>query len=432
MSHVWLWAAIGASGAALLFLLAHLALYHFSRVRLEEALRRRGRLDRLRTLYRHHEALSRATFLAYVLALVLTAVSAAAWGVGHFGPTWKGWATGGAVAAGLALTLGGVIPAAWARYGADPVLVRVLVVAQVLRWVVKPVALVLAPLEGLTRRLLGVSPGERPHSHIEEELRSVVTEGQREGALREDQKDMIESVLDLRKEDTSEIMTPRTDIVSIGADAAPDEARQTIARSGFSRIPVCEGNIDTVVGILYAKDLLQVFGRPGAEGLRVRQCMRQPLFVPETKKLDELYAEFLAHKVHIAIVLDEYGGTAGLVTIEDIIEEIFGDIVDEYETDRPQPIRRLGERAFEVEARLRIAEVNDELNLALPEGEDYETLGGFLLSRLGTIPKAGQALDYGGVHITVAEADERRVVRLRLEWPAEEAQAPAVAPRHEG
>jgi CBS domain containing-hemolysin-like protein len=426
LSQWWLWAAIGASGAALFLRLAHQALRDFSRARLEKALERRGRLDRLRRLYEHHGPLGQATFLAYVLCLVLTTLSATAWGLGQFGPTWKGWMAAAAVAAGLSLTLGGVIPAAWARYAADAVLVHVLPILQVVRWGLRPLTAALAPLEGLTRRLLGVPRGARPHSHIEEEIRSVVMEGEREGVLLEDQKDMIENVIDLKKEDTSEIMTPRTDIVSVQAGASLPEARQLIAQSGFSRIPVCETNIDTIVGILYAKDLLQRLGRPDADRLRARDAMREPLFVPETKKLDELYAEFIAHKVHIAIVLDEYGGTAGLVTIEDVIEEIFGDITDEYEAERPKPIRRLGDRAFEVEARLRINEVNDELELDLPEGEDYETIGGFLLSRLGTIPKAGQTLDHDAVHMTVVEADERRIVRLRLEL------APPTPPPDEG
>jgi CBS domain containing-hemolysin-like protein len=214
-------------------------------------------------------------------------------------------------------------------------------------------------------------------------------------------------------------MTPRTDIVAIEADSSPEEARRLIADSGHSRIPVTDGHIDRIVGILYAKDLLQQFGREGAGDLRVRQVMREPLFVPETKKLDELQAELQAHKVHIAIVLDEYGGTAGLVTIEDIIEEVFGEIVDEYEREPPQPIRRAEDGAYVVEARVHINELNHELGLDLPEDEDYETIGGFVLSRLGTIPKEGDVFSEDGLRITVLEAEERRVMRLRIDLAPE-------------
>jgi CBS domain containing-hemolysin-like protein len=227
---------------------------------------------------------------------------------------------------------------------------------------------------------------------------------------------MIEGVIRFKKADVTETMTPRTDIVSIDADATPDEARRLIVLSGHSRIPVTGGAIDTIVGILYAKDLLsdEAAGRTTAP-VRVADVMRPPLFIPATKRLDELLAEFQRAKVHMAVVLDEYGGTAGLVTIEDLIEEIFGVITDEHEDAPPSPIRRIAPRTWEVEARAHIDELNDELSLNLPENEDYETIGGFVLSRLGYIPKAGESLEHQGLRITVLEAEDRRITRLRIE-----------------
>ena len=165
------------------------------------------------------------------------------------------------------------------------------------------------------------------------------------------------------------------------------------------------GNIDTIVGILYAKDLLDRAGDAGGEPPRAKDVCRPPLFVPETKKLDELLQEFQGDQVHMAIVLDEYGGTAGLVTIEDVVEEIVGEIIDEYEQAPPAPIRRLEGRSFEVEARVHIRQLNEELGLALPESDDYETIGGFVLSRMGYIPKAGEALQDPALKITVLEAE---------------------------
>ncbi|MBM4018790.1 MAG: HlyC/CorC family transporter, partial [Planctomycetes bacterium] len=224
--------------------------------------------------------------------------------------------------------------------------------------------------------------------------------------------------------DAGQIMTPRTDIVSIEASASADAARALVAASGHSRIPVTKGNIDTVVGILYAKDLLErACGTAGATELRVRDVMRPPLFVPETKRLDELLREFQGDKVHVAIVLDEYGGTAGLVTIEDVVEEIVGEIVDEYEQAPPKPVRPVAERSWEVEARLRIDELNRELGLAIPEHEDYETIGGFVLARMGYIPKAGEAFEHDGARVTVVEAEARRIVKVRIDLPPPE-QAP--------
>ena len=272
------------------------------------------------------------------------------------------------------------------------------------------------------RRLAGVPKDAAPGSDIEQEIVSVADEGEREGAIEENQVDMIENVLKFRRADASQIMTPRTDIVSLDAHESVEAARRLIAKSGYSRIPATRDNLDTIVGILYAKDLLDHAFDEKAEHLTVEDVMRRALFVPETKPLDELLRKFQVNKVHMAVVLDEYGGTSGLVTIEDILEEIVGEIVDEYEPEPPKSIRRVGERAFEVEARVHIDELNDELEVHLPEDDDYETVGGFVLSQLGYIPKAGESLEHNELRITVLEAEERRITRLRVELAAAKAE----------
>jgi putative hemolysin len=415
LSHLWLGFGIVAAGLAMFFALAGHALSRFSRARLEEALVRRGRAKELGRLFAHHDDLVRTTALLHVLALVAWTATAILWASAEFGAP-IGWLVGVILAAAGAASLGGVIPMAWARYAPESVLATMLPALHVCRVVFLPASRLLGTLDGLVRRLAGVPAGAAARSHIEEELRSVVSEGEREGALEEDQKEMIEGVLRFKKADVTETMTPRTDIVSIDADAVPLEARRLIVRSGHSRIPVTGGNVDTIVGILYAKDLLSDGANAGTPApARVGDLMRPPLFVPVTKRLDELLAEFQRAKVHMAVVLDEYGGTAGLVTIEDLIEEIFGEIADEYEEASPAPIRRAGPHAFEVEARVHIDELNDELSLDLPEDEDYETIGGFVLSRLGYIPKAGEVFACNGLRITVLEAEERRIRRLRLD-----------------
>ena len=441
MSHVWLGSGIVAAGLAMFFALAGHALSRFSRARLEELLERRGRAEELGRLFAHHDDLVRTTVLLHALALVAWTAAAILWASAQFGAP-LGWPVGVILAAAGAVSLGGVLPMAWARVAPESVLAATLPVLHACRLAFQPAARFLGILDGLVRRLAGV-PGGAAASPIEEELCSVVSEGERQGALHEDQKDMIEGVIRFKKADVTEIMTPRTDIVSIDADASAESARQLIVRSGHSRIPVTGGAIDAIVGILYAKDLLSdeaagrtpaspsaqrdlaVGGRGEPAPVRVRDVMRPPLFIPATKRLDELLAELRRAKVHMAVVLDEYGGTAGLVTLEDLIEEIFGDIADEYEEASPHPIRRVGPGAFEVEARARVDKLNDELGLRLPENEDYETIGGFVLSRLGSIPKAGATLDYRGVRITVLEAEERRIVRLRVEPEAHVSTAPA-------
>ena len=416
--YVWLVLGVVATGLALFFGLTTSALRSFSRSRLEDALRRRGRLADLARLYLRHEDLLQINRSLHILSLTALTVIAEIWSVERFGPTAAGWIVGAAVAGVLGVTLGGVVPLAWAKYSAEGVLVATLPVCHACRRMFLPVRRTLQVLDELVRRLVGAPEGFKEISHIEEEIRSVVAEGEREGLLEKDQKDMIDKVIRFPRSDASQIMTPRTDIVSIEAAATAAEARALVASSGHSRIPVTRGNIDTVVGILYAKDLLERSGDEGGEPLRVRSVMRPPLFVPETKRLDELLREFQGDKVHMAIVLDEYGGTAGLVTIEDVVEEIVGEIVDEYEQEPPKTIKSVAERSFEVDARARIDELRRELGLEIPQSEDYETVGGFVLSRLGYIPRAGETLDHQGTRITVLEAEERRVTRLRIDLPA--------------
>jgi len=424
-SYVWLFLGFTSAGLALYFGLTTSALRSFSRSRLEEALRRRGRLDDLKRLYRRHEDLLQVNRALHILSLVALTVFVEIWSVDNFGPTVEGWIIGAAVAGLLGVTLGGVVPMAWAKYAAESVLVTTLPLCLACRQLFLPAGRTLQVLDEFVRRLVGAPADFKEFSHIEEEILSVAAEGEREGLLEKDQKDMIEKAIRFRRSDASQIMTPRTDIVSIESTASAAEARALVASSGHSRIPVTRGNIDTVVGVLYAKDLLERSDDEGREPLRVKSIMRPPLFVPETKRLDELLREFQGDKVHMAIVLDEYGGTAGLVTIEDVVEQIVGEIVDEYEQEPPKTIRSVAERSFEVDARTRIDELRRETGLELPASDDYETVGGFVLSRLGYIPKAGETLDHQGARISVLEAEERRVTRLRIDLPAPAAETTA-------
>lgn len=416
LSNVWFWSGVGATGLALFFALTTYALRSFSRARLEEVLRARGRLHRLRHFYAHHNDLVQTTGILHITSLVACTAFLEFWAIDCFEGPVRSRLIGLGMAAALGLTFGGVIPMAWAKYVPESVLMVTLPWVQACRTAILPALRALQLLDRLVRRLAGVT-GEAPAlSYIEEEIRSVVSEGEREGVIEEDQKDMIESVISFKKADVGQIMTPRTDIESIDTEATVAEAYESINRTGFSRVPVTQGSLDSIVGIVYAKDLLVRGSAREGEMLPVRDLMRKPLFVPETKKLDELLREFQTAKVHVAIVLDEYGGTAGLVTIEDILEEIVGEIVDEYEETPPAPIRRDEDGSYVVEARVRIDELNDELSVSLPEAEDYETIGGYVLSCLGYIPKVGETLDTNGLRISVLEAEERRVKRLRIEF----------------
>ncbi len=411
--YVWFALGLSATGLASFFALAHQALRTFSRPRLEEILDRKGRPAN--RLLDHQENLVRTTAALYGLSLVAMVVLLERWSLARFGPTPAGWLVGAGVSAVLAVVFGGAVPVAWAACSAESVLASTLPILHTTRLAFGPCRRVLALLDHLVRRLAGAPKRDEALSAIEEEIVSVADEGEREGALEEEQKDMIANVIKFTRSDASQIMTPRTDVTSIEAEETVDAARRLIAESGFSRIPATRGNLDAIVGILYAKDLLPGPAADADTPLHVADVMRKPLLVPETKRLDELLRDFQANKVHIAIVLDEYGGTAGLVTIEDVLEEIVGEIVDEYEPEPDQPIRRVADHAFQVDARVHIDELNGALGLALPEHDDYETIGGFVLSRLGYIPKADESLEQDGLVITVVEADPRHITRLRLD-----------------
>jgi len=279
-------------------------------------------------------------------------------------------------------------------------------------------------VDAVIRRLAGV-PAEEDGDAVEEmerEILDAVSEGERQGAVSEEEREMIESVIELRTTRVDGIMTTRTDIVAIPMAAGFEEARTLIREQGHSRIPVYEQTIDRILGILYAKDLLHV---KSAEVFDIRKVMRKPLFVPTTKWVRDLLHDFRQQKVHIAIVLDEYGGTAGLVTIEDILEQLVGDISDEYEPHEPHPMVKLDERTYEVDARMSVGELNEELSIELPESDHYETIGGFVSSALGRIPIVGEQCQHDSVDILVIDAEPRRVNRLRIRLPESMIEEPA-------
>jgi len=315
------------------------------------------------------------------------------------------------VAGTLLLIFGVAIPYAWAKYSSEGLIVRFLPLLVGLRVVCLPVIKFLELFDPVIRRLAGVPlpDAQSAADELEQEILDVVSEGELHGAVDEEEKEMIESVIELGDTRVVEIITPRTEIAALPADADLATVLETIRSKGHSRIPVYEGTIDTILGVLYAKDLL---GRAEDAPFQLRAVMRKALFIPESKLVRDLLREFQKQKVHIAIVLDEYGGTAGLVTIEDILEELVGEIGDEYETTAPATLKRIDETTFEVDAGMRIYDLNDQLNVMLPDDRDYETVGGFVFSTMGKIPKVGECCQFDNIGIQVLAAEPRRITRL--------------------
>jgi putative hemolysin len=246
-----------------------------------------------------------------------------------------------------------------------------------------------------------------------EELRLIVERGGEQGVLEAEEEQMINSIIELGERRLHEVMIPRIAIAALSASATLEEAIDRIVDEGHSRIPVYEESIDEVVGILYAKDLLPFLKSGSDPRPAVRTLLRPPVFVPESMTIDDLLHEFQRRKVHIAIVLDEYGGTAGLLTIEDLLEEIVGEIQDEYDTEEPMVVR-LSDDEARVDGRADVDDLAElfDLNLALEDEDEYDTVGGLVYHRIGGVPSPGDQIDVNGLTLTVETTDGRRVGKV--------------------
>ncbi len=329
------------------------------------------------------------------------------------------------------LVFGEIIPKIYAKHQAEKVAPRVIGFLNLLyTFPLKPVITLFLGLSNTVLRLCGGETSKEGPFLTQDDIRLLIEVSEKEGVLEQEEREMIHSIIEFGDTITKEVMVPRTDMVRLGADATLEESLKAVVAAGHSRIPVYEERIDNIIGILYAKDLLAYWHRAQGkmakpldskgvspeteEPFDLHPLLRPPTFVPETKRVSELLREFRQKRIHMAIVVDEYGGTAGLVTIEDVLEEIVGEIQDEY--DREGALyRKLEENRFEVDTRISLSELEDELNVVLPEGEDFETLSGFISAVAGHVPEAGEVIAYKDYRMTVLEGDKRRVSRVRLE-----------------
>ncbi|HZC06334.1 MAG TPA: hemolysin family protein [Ktedonobacterales bacterium] len=278
--------------------------------------------------------------------------------------------------------------------------------------ILKFVVIALTSITNAMLRAFGVEARRRGPFLTEDELRLMVEVGEEEGVLEEEEREMIHNVFDLGDTFAREVMVPRIDMVTVEADDALDDATQVIVQGGFSRIPVYDDSINDIIGVLYAKDLLRVLAT-GQAPQKIRQLpLRSAYFVPESKRLDDLLHEMQRQRVHMAIVVDEYGAVVGLVTIEDLVEEIIGDIKDEYDKEE-QIFERVSDTEFLVDAKISVDELNERIDADLP-AEDYDTLGGFVYTQLDKIPAVGDVVTYKDLTITVLGTKGRRVTKVKI------------------
>jgi putative hemolysin len=330
------------------------------------------------------------------------------------------------VGALIMLIFGELIPSALAAQRAEQ---------NALRWapLVMLLMRLLTPLSALVRAvssLFTASAGASSAYITEEEIKTLVDAGSEEGVIEDEEKEMIYSVLQFNDKVVRELMVPRIDIVGLSAESTLEKALQVAVAEGHSRIPVYEGTIDHIIGVLYAKDLLTRLDEANRQR-QVREIMRPAYFVPESKRASELLEELQRQKVHMAIVIDEYGGTAGLITIEDLLEEIVGEIQDEYDPEEEAEYQQISADEYRFDAGIHLVEVNELLDVELST-EESDTLGGYIFSVLGKVPQVGESFERDGLRFTVESLDGRRiewvrVLRLPTEQPAEPPSADDVA-----
>lgn len=266
------------------------------------------------------------------------------------------------------------------------------------------------------KRLLGekkaedLTPEQREKA-IEESIEQFASQvSSEDNVLEEDEREMIHGVVELGETTVKEIMVPRVDIIGIELGTSLKEVIEIIRKSGHSRIPLFRNSLDEIIGIIYAKDLLTYASK--GEEIDLSTIARKSYFIPENIKIDDLLGQMRKRKLHIAIVADEYGGTSGLVTMEDIIEEIVGEIEDEYDFEAP-PIVKISEREYLVDGTLTISDLNEELDLGLPE-EEIETVGGLIYDLVGSLPEKGQVLEYDGNEFIVHVIEGQRIVKVKI------------------
>lgn len=415
------WIAVGGAIGSCLAAVAARSLHVFSRSELEEICQSRQAPERFADILRHHESVALGVEMVAAVLMSVTVSAAAVWGWREISlPGAPSWLSRAVVLIVLGLISAAVyvwIPWSVARIAAAKFLYGTWPVWNLLGRIAMPLVWSARIVDSLLHRLFGRRPPHADEESIEEEIRTIVSEGHREGLLEEEAREMIEGVIELGDAVVSHIMTPRTEINMIQLETPWDEVVESMIDSGHTRVPVYDKTRDDVVGMLYSKDLLPELAKGDDEPHKqLPDLLRKPLFVPETKPVDDILQLFQKSRTHIAVVMDEFGQVSGLVTIEDVLEEIVGEIDDEYDQKSEAEVHKIDDDTCVALGRAHVDEINSLMGFELPENEDFDTIGGFVFAEFGRVPAAGESLTWQGtVRITVLEASRRRVNRVRLE-----------------
>lgn len=315
----------------------------------------------------------------------------------------------------FSLVLGELVPKRIAMQKAEALSFRVIGILRVVAVITRPFVKLLSVSTNLVVRLFGMDPHADQENVTEEEIRMMVDVGEEKGVIEGVQKDMINNIFEFDDITAEEIMTPRTDMAALDVEDGIEDALRIGVDEGYSRLPVYEDDIDHVIGVLYIKDLLPYVGQTIPESVSIRHLIRDTYFVPGTKKCGELFSEMTEKHIQMSIIVDEYGGVAGIVTMEDLLESIVGNIQDEYDNEEEE-VTRLSDNAFDVEGSLDMEDLSELLGIRFPEGE-YDTLAGFLMDQLGRIPDENEqpVVTYENAVFTIKRVDDRRIERVHIE-----------------
>lgn len=279
---------------------------------------------------------------------------------------------------------------------------------------IAPLVWIFRSASNLLLRVFGVK-GKQPSPFVtEEEIKAMIKIGEEVGTIEEEEKEMLHRVFEFGDKEVSEAMVPRTEIVAIPEDSSIEDALQLVAEKGYSRYPVIKESVDNITGILYTKDLLIKMAEKELDGMPVKNFVREAYFIPENKMVSELLDEMQKNKFHIAIVMDEYGGTAGLITLEDIIEEIVGGLVDEFEAiEAEREIEVIDERTFIVSGQTNLDEVNELIGAELSSGE-FNTIGGYVFGLFGRLPRVGEQVRYHTLRFLILEMEDKKISKIKI------------------
>ncbi len=386
-----------------------------SRVRLKRLVEQgSGQALMLERLQRVPNDYLTATLSTNTVAIIAASSAATLLSLRLFGPHFPEWIAG-VVLSILVLMICEIGPKTYALRNNEKVALALARPVTGITWFLRPAVRVLTGMTGaLVRPFGGRAPVVRGPFVTEEELKMLVSVGEEEGVLAEEEREMIHGIFEMGDMAVREVMVPRIDMVAVDTSAPVVRIFDLMTRYGHTRIPIYEQSVDNVVGVVYAKDLLRHLHQKKDAPATLTEIARKPYFVPESKKVQELLREFQENKVHMAIVVDEYGGTAGLVTIEDVIEEIVGPIRDEYDVgEEEEEFRFVAPNEVVMDARMSVDDVNELLNLRIA-GQDFDSIGGYVYSSIGAIPKVGDSVKIGSATLTVESVRGTRIKKVRI------------------